>query len=141
MSLGKRHKEIVEKLMYHPELLGEGIKLVYRETGVGRGRVDLLGVDREGNRIIVEVKSREPSFKQRLQQLPKYYAFLKRILELMRVERKIRVFLATPKGVRHLYDIKPSLEYRATERTGIPTSRELYGGKVDIKELLKRENI
>ena len=141
MSLGRSHREIEEKLIYHPELIEEGVKIVYREAGLGRGRVDLLGVDREGNLVIVEVKTREPSFEARIKQLPKYYAFLKRILELIKVDKRIRVFLATPKGVRHLYDVKPNIDEVGKVPKGIPTSREIFGGKVDIKELLRREGI
>ena len=125
-----KHSEMVNHLFLHPEEVEPGIVFHYKELGLGRGRVDLVGVDAEGNLCLVEVKTRKPSISERRKQLKKYYGPLRHIFGLMNVKKKIRLFLATPEGVKNLYDIKPLRSARLGVTEGIPTSREIYGGKL-----------
>lgn len=129
--MGKKHDEIIEHLLIHPEEIEEGVKLYYRELGFGKGRVDLIGVDKDGNLCIVEVKIRRPNREKLGKQLQNYYSPIKLLFGVMGIDKKIRMFLATPKGVEHLYDIKPFKHEYIGRRGAIPTARELYGGQVE----------
>lgn len=137
--MGIKHKEMIDHLFKFPDEVEEGVKLYYSEFGFGRGRVDLVGVDKEGNLCIVEVKIRKPNRKTLGKQLRKYYVPLRRLFGMMGVDKNIRMFLATPKGVEHLYDIKPSKPDYVGSRQGIPTAREIYGGQVTGSLPQKRE--
>ncbi len=121
---------MIDHLFKFPEEVEEGVRLYYREFGFGKGRVDLVGIDKDGNLCIVEVKIRKPNRKILGKQLRKYYVPLRHLFGLMDLDKNIRLFLATPKGIEHLYDIKPSKPDYTGSVKGIPTSREIYGGQV-----------
>jgi hypothetical protein len=60
LSVDKEQKieEFIEK---HPKLLGEDIFIIGRQISTPIGRLDLLGLDKNGNVIIVELKKGLPS--------------------------------------------------------------------------------
>lgn len=129
-----KHKQMVNNLIKHPDLIEKGVYLFYKEFGMGRGRVDLIGLDKEKNIVIVEVKTRKPDIKSREKQLRKYYGPWKYLFGKMGIKKMIRVFLYTPKGTKFLYNIKPfSGQYIGT-RKGLPTSSEIYGGKINVEK-------
>jgi len=75
----------------YPELIEEGFKPYEEEKAVGGfGRIDLLGVDRDGRLVVVEFK-RKPATKQDILQLVSYL----RIIE-NELGRKARGILAAP---------------------------------------------
>ena len=58
-SLADQHKETeVESWIFDgaPEILGEDIALIGRQVKAGGGTLDLIGIDGDGNVVIVELK-------------------------------------------------------------------------------------
>ena len=136
--MGVKHTEMINHCMMYPEEIEAGLKLYYKEIGMGRGRVDLVGVDKDGNLCIIEVKTKKPKPETLGIQLQKYYAPFRLLLGLMGVTKKIRFFLVTPKEITYLYSVTPSLPDNVGNRTKIPSSREIYGGKFSFEKLLSK---
>jgi RecB family endonuclease NucS len=49
-------RHLQEWISMHPEILGNGFTVIGREFHTGKGPVDILALDREGNPVAVEIK-------------------------------------------------------------------------------------
>lgn len=51
----KEHALAVNYYKRNPNLLEDGLRILASEVGVFRGRIDLLGADKEGNLVIIDI--------------------------------------------------------------------------------------
>lgn len=65
------HAEAVKYYQKNPESLEEGLRILASEVGVFRGRIDLFGVDRKKNLVIIDVTNAHDSARKS-EQLKKY---------------------------------------------------------------------
>jgi RecB family endonuclease NucS len=63
--------DMQEAILYRPELLEEGFRPISKERSVDPGFIDILGVDKDGNLVVVEIK-RVKASKDAVEQLRKY---------------------------------------------------------------------
>ena len=77
--MGIKHDELVNHLMDNPDEVEEGVRIYFKEFGMGKGRVDLVGLDKEQNLVLVEVKTRTPKRETLGKQLRKYYVPLRKL--------------------------------------------------------------
>jgi len=92
----KEHKKISEEeleayLYAYPEALGiEGLKILHRQHKVKNGIVDLLGEDKDGNKVVIELKVKKRP-KDLIWQLQAYTEDLRDICK-----EKVRAVAVTP---------------------------------------------
>ncbi|WP_299262114.1 endonuclease NucS domain-containing protein [Halorientalis sp.] len=74
-----KHRETEEKMhefiKSNPEALEDGLRLLHHEYPIDVGTIDFVGADRDGNRVIIEVKTKyaELSHVDQLQRYVKHY--------------------------------------------------------------------
>lgn len=68
--------ELYEVIWENPGLIEEGLRLLARQRKAGEGRADFIGVDRNGRRVVVEVK-RVAADEGSVKQIYKYRVSLK----------------------------------------------------------------
>jgi len=99
------HDEAVKFYKEYPQEIEDGFRVVGIEVGVFRGRIDIVGFDRNGNLTIVDV-TQGKDMKRKIQQLRKYRNNLKWIArEIFRINLpdKIRLLvIELGKGTREI---------------------------------------
>ncbi|WP_029551045.1 endonuclease NucS [Thermococcus zilligii] len=107
LALTGSEAEMAELIFEQPEVIEPGFKPLYREKPVKHGIVDVLGVDREGNIVVLELKRRRADLHAVSQ--------LKRYVETLKEEHgNVRGILVAPSltsGARKLLE-KEGLEFR-----------------------------
>ena len=110
LALTGSEAEMAELIFENPEVIEFGFKPLYREKPIKHGIVDVLGVDREGNIVVLELKRRRADLHAVSQ--------LKRYVETLREEHEnVRGILVAPSltsGAKKLLE-KESLEFRKLE--------------------------
>jgi len=110
LALTGSEAEMAELIFENPEVIELGFKPLYREKPIKHGIVDVLGVDREGNIVVLELKRRRADLHAVSQ--------LKRYVETLREEHeKVRGILVAPSltsGAKKLLE-KEGLEFRKLE--------------------------
>ncbi|MEM3203473.1 MAG: endonuclease NucS [Saccharolobus sp.] len=71
-----REIDIVDSIVKNPNLIEDGFRSLSREYKTPYGKIDLLGIDKKGNLVIVEVK-RSKAQLQAVSQLYRYYTYFK----------------------------------------------------------------
>jgi len=98
-SLYASEEDMKKAILLEPSLVEEGFKPMSYEKNVEPGFVDVYGVDRDGNFVVVEIK-RKTAGSEAVLQLSKYVDAIK-----SKVNRKVRGILVAPniaKGVQRL---------------------------------------
>ena len=98
-SLHASEEDMQKAILIEPSLLEEGFKPISYEKKVEPGFVDVYGMDKNGNFIVVEIK-RKTAGNEAVLQLARYVDAIK-----SRVNRKVRGILVAPnigKGVQKL---------------------------------------
>ncbi|ASJ01614.1 endonuclease NucS [Thermococcus gorgonarius] len=115
LALTGSEAEMAELIFEQPEVIEPGFKPLYREKPIKHGIVDILGVDREGNIVVLELKRRRADLHAVSQ--------LKRYVETLREEyENVRGILVAPSltsGAKKLLE-KEGLEFRKLQ----PPKRE-----------------
>jgi len=110
LALTGSEAEMAELIFENPEVIELGFKPLYREKPIKHGIVDVLGVDREGNIVVLELKRRRADLHAVSQ--------LKRYVETLREEHEnVRGILVAPSltsGAKKLLE-KEGLEFRKLE--------------------------
>jgi endonuclease len=96
-SLYASEEDMHKAILLQPSLVEEGLKLISYEKKVEPGFVDIYGMDKSGNLVVIEVK-RKTAGKEAVLQLAKYVDKVKE-----KADRKVRGILVAPnigKGVQ-----------------------------------------
>ena len=110
-SLYASEEDMQKAILLEPSLVEEGFKPISYEKKVEPGFVDVYGVDKEGNLVVVEIK-RKTAGNEAVLQLAKYVDAIKN-----RVNRKVRGILVAPniaKGVQRLL-VTLDLDFKALD--------------------------
>jgi RecB family endonuclease NucS len=104
----KNEREMVDFYCKHPGLIEDGFKPIFREFGAAGvdgvrrgGRMDIFGIDKEGNLCVVEFKKddfrKKRDYPER--QVYNYRLILERLIKALGLERnlKVRGIVITPK--------------------------------------------
>ncbi|WP_297063178.1 endonuclease NucS [Thermococcus sp.] len=110
LALTGSEAEMAELIFENPELIEPGFKPLYREKPIKHGIVDVLGVDREGNIVVLELKRRRADL-HAVSQLKRYVETLKEEHENV---RGILVAPSLTSGAKKLLE-KEGLEFRKLE--------------------------
>jgi len=121
------HRKLLAHYTSHPQLIEDGFRILYSEFSIGKGRVDILGVDKQSNICLVEVKTDNDSGGVAVRQIKRYGSALLGFLSKIGVEKKVRCFIANPDTVTSVGEAKYSQPLPGGVPMGLPTSRELYG--------------
>ncbi|NJE49632.1 endonuclease NucS [Thermococcus sp. 9N3] len=110
LALTGSEAEMAELIFENPEVIEPGFKPLHREKPIKHGIVDVLGVDRDGNLVVLELKRRRADLHAVSQ--------LKRYVETLREEHEnVRGILVAPSltsGAKKLLE-KEGLEFRKLE--------------------------
>ncbi|AHL23419.1 endonuclease NucS [Thermococcus nautili] len=110
LALTGSEAEMAELIFENPEVIEPGFKPLYREKPIKHGIVDVLGVDKDGNLVVLELKRRRADLHAVSQ--------LKRYVETLREEHEnVRGILVAPSltsGAKKLLE-KEGLEFRKLE--------------------------
>ncbi len=110
LALTGSEAEMAELIFENPDVIEPGFRPLYRERPIRHGIVDVLGVDREGNLVVLELKRRRADLHAVSQ--------LKRYVETLREEHEnVRGILVAPSltsGAKKLLE-KEGLEFRKLE--------------------------
>ncbi|CAI1492665.1 Endonuclease NucS [Thermococcus nautili] len=110
LALTGSEAEMAELIFENPEVIEPGFRPLYREKPIKHGIVDVLGVDRDGNLVVLELKRRRADLHAVSQ--------LKRYVETLREEHEnVRGILVAPSltsGAKKLLE-KEGLEFRKLE--------------------------
>jgi len=110
-SLYASEEDMQKAILLEPSLVEEGFKPMSYEKKVEPGFVDVYGVDKDGNFVVVEIK-RKTAGNEAVLQLSKYVDAIK-----SKVNRKVRGILVAPsiaKGVQRLL-VTVGLDFRALD--------------------------
>lgn len=110
LALTGSEAEMAELIFENPEVIEPGFKPLYREKPIKHGIVDVLGVDKDGSLVVLELKRRKADLHAVSQ--------LKRYVEALSKEHgNVRGILVAPSltsGAKKLLE-KESLEFRKLE--------------------------
>ena len=107
-------KEMVDKVMQEPELLFKGFKPLKNEYPTPYGSIDLLGVDEEGNLVIVEFK-RATAQLSAVSQLKRYVDYFEKRGE------KVRGILVAPDVTLSAYRLLKEYGFEYVKLDALPT--------------------
>ncbi|WP_338603950.1 endonuclease NucS [Sulfolobus tengchongensis] len=110
-----REIDVVNMVMQNPNLVEEGFHPFAREYKTPYGKVDLVGMDKNGNFVLVEVK-RSKAQLSAVSQLYRYYLYVKEVKG-----EKVRGILMAPAITNHAEDLlrKLNLEFIKYDITNI----------------------
>lgn len=94
-----REIDIVDSIIKEPYIIEDGFKPIEREYKTPYGKVDLIGVDKEGKIVVIEVK-RSKAQLQAVSQLYRYYIYFRE----MNGDR-IRGILVAPDITQHAMEL------------------------------------
>jgi len=130
--LGKtmKHKDLVDFYFSHPLEIEKGFRTAFKEFGIGHGRVDIVGVDKNRNLCVVEIKTRAASLKDELQ-VRHYRSCFINLFKMLGIDRAVRAIVVTPHQTKDLGKTKvfhrPAIP--RTMPNDIPMSRQIFGLK------------
>lgn len=139
-------KEISDYIAEHPEIVEEGLRILRREKPIEVGYADLVGVDKDGRYVIIEVK-RVHAGVDAVRQLSNYVNALKK----RNLQAKVRGILVAPSISKEALSLLTSLgleykqinvqklfkEIRSSKQVAAPMSHSLLeylssaGGKTE----------
>jgi len=125
-----KHKDLIDFYFSHPWEIEEGFRPIFKEFGIGHGRVDIIGVDKDRNLCLVEVKTRRSI--QDENQVRHYRSSFHNLFRILGLNTAIRAIIVAPEQVKDLGKTKTifGMEGVKIKRINdIPTSHELYGLK------------
>lgn len=112
MRITGMERDFVEKIIADPSCIEEGFRLLREEKATYSGSIDLYGVDKEGNKVIVEVKRSQAS-PSAVMQLEAYINDFKKKNKGAKI-RGILIAPRIPPMVRRLLEDR-GLEYKELE--------------------------
>lgn len=110
LALTGSEAEMAELIFENPGVIEPGFRPLYREKPIKHGIVDVLGVDKEGNIVVLELKRRRADL-HAVSQLKRYVETLKEEHENV---RGILVAPSLTSGAKKLLE-KEGLEFRKLE--------------------------
>ncbi|WP_297469052.1 endonuclease NucS [Thermococcus sp.] len=110
LALTGSEAEMAELIFENPEVIEPGFRPLYREKPIKHGIVDVLGIDKEGNIVVLELKRRRADL-HAVSQLKRYVETLKEEHENV---RGILVAPSLTSGAKKLLE-KEGLEFRKLE--------------------------
>jgi RecB family endonuclease NucS len=123
-----KHDAFVNELYSNPGKIEKNFKVLFKEYSFGRGRIDIIGKDKNGNLCLVEVKMKNSEINSAKNQIRRYRSQLLRFLEIISVSLNIRAIIVTPFEVVDLGTKKVDTAYMMQELPrDIPTSQEIFG--------------
>lgn len=93
-DLWESEKEMVDSVFSNPDLLEEGFKPIKRETKTQYGKIDLVGKDTEGRRVLCEFKRRRAEVSS-VSQLKRYLQYSREIRG-KKGEARVRGIIVAP---------------------------------------------
>ncbi|AEC51574.1 hypothetical protein PNA2_0657 [Pyrococcus sp. NA2] len=111
LALTGSEAEMAKLIFENPEVIEEGFKPMFREKPIKHGIVDIMGVDKNGNIVILELKRRKADL-HAVSQLKRYVDALKE--EYGERVRGILVAPSLTEGAKKLLE-KEGLEFRKLE--------------------------
>ena len=129
-----KHKSLVNFFCREPDKIEPRFRVLHKEFSLGKGRIDIIGRDKDGNFCVVEVKTRDSEIHSGKRQTRKYQLQLAKLLSSIGVERTIRGIVVTPTkvidvGIAKSFVPQPKIKMPLD----IPTSREIFGLRSDMK--------
>jgi len=112
MKITGMEKDFVEKIVQDPSCIEDGFRLLREEKATYSGSIDLYGVDKDGNKVIVEVK-RSQATPAAVIQLEAYIKDFKKKNSEVKI-RGILIAQRVPTMVRRLLEDR-GLEYKELE--------------------------
>jgi RecB family endonuclease NucS len=103
--------DMQEAILYKPELLEEGFRPITKELSVDPGFIDILGNDKEGNLVVVEIK-RVKATKDSVEQLKKYMD----VIDLDE-NRLVRAIIVAPEIADNALELLHCYRYEFKELT------------------------
>lgn len=94
-----REIDIVDSIIKEPYIIEDGFRPIEREYKTPYGKVDLIGVDKEGKIVVIEVK-RSKAQLQAVSQLYRYYIYFREMKG-----DKIRGILVAPDITQHAMEL------------------------------------
>lgn len=123
----EKHDRTVDHYFNHPFEIEQGFKTLYREFGVGSWRrIDILGIDKNRNLCIVEIKTGKYT-QPPLNQVIKYRLSLMRLFEALSQKVSIRIIIITQDKRFEVPAAETIIQPELPKVPGIPTSREIFG--------------
>ncbi len=83
-------KDMVDFAVKHPEIIEEGLRIIKREAPTPYGYIDLVGIDKDGNTVILEFK-RVTATLSAVLQLSRYVSYYEKV-----TGNKLRAILVAP---------------------------------------------
>ena len=127
-----KHRAFVNQLFYQPGRIEHHFRSILKEFSLGHGRIDLIGRDLNGVLCLVEVKTKDGELAFAQRQIQKYRNELIKFLAIAGIKLSIRALLVTPNKTIDI-GVKTSKPPLVSISTEIPTSREVFGLKGDVK--------
>jgi len=124
-----KHKTFVNYLYENPYMIERRFRPLFKEFPLGRGKVDIIGKDKDGVLCLVEVKTRDSERLKGERQVKSYQRQLLRFLSLAGVKLSIRGIVVTPKTVVDVGTKTSNPVPQLRMPIDVPTSRELFGLK------------
>lgn len=129
-----KHKLLVNYFCRKPYKIEPRFRVLQKEFSLGHGRIDVIGKDRGDNICLVEVKTHNLEIPSGEKQIRNYRSQLAKFLGLIGVEKAIRGIVVTPTKVVDVGTIKSFVpQPKIKVPPNIPTSREVFGLKSDMK--------
>uniref|UniRef100_UPI0001A48A33 Endonuclease NucS n=1 Tax=Pyrococcus abyssi TaxID=29292 RepID=UPI0001A48A33 len=111
LALTGSEAEMANLIFENPRVIEEGFKPIYREKPIRHGIVDVMGVDKDGNIVVLELKRRKADL-HAVSQMKRYVDSLKE--EYGENVRGILVAPSLTEGAKKLLE-KEGLEFRKLE--------------------------
>ncbi|NIW50876.1 MAG: DUF91 domain-containing protein [Candidatus Korarchaeota archaeon] len=129
-----KHKSLVNFFCREPDKIEPRFRVLQKEFSLGRGRIDIIGRDKDGNICLVEIKTHDSEIPSGKKQIRNYQSQLAKFLSLIDLEKKIRGIVVTPTKVIDVATIKSFVpQPKIKVPLNIPTSREIFGLKSNVK--------
>jgi hypothetical protein len=123
-----KHDVFVKELYFNPNKIEKNFRVLFKEFSIGRGRIDIIGRDGNGNLCLVEVKMKNKEINSAKNQIRKYQYQLLDFLQIIGINLTIRAMIVTPFTVVDLGVRKRDTAYTIQKiPMNLPTSREIFG--------------
>lgn len=96
-----KHKDLINFYFSNPWEIEEGFRPIFKEFSIGHGRVDIIGVDKDRNLCLVEVKTRR-TFLQDENQVRRYRSSFHNLFRILGLDTPVRAIVVAPEQIKDL---------------------------------------